>query len=80
MLTNREQRFILTTALEKAYAMIDWLAENCVYMASMAFPFSKETEVEMKQTVLEEAEQAAREGRKWGEIPKSTAVQDADRE
>ena len=52
-------------------AMIDWLAEHCVYLASMAFPFSNETEEEMKKKFLEEAEQAAREGRKWGDMPKA---------
>lgn len=78
MLTYEEQSIILTHALEKANAMIDWLAENCVYMASLAFPFSGEKEEEMKKQFLEEAKQAVHEGRKWGEMPKNTEVQDAD--
>lgn len=57
--------------MAKLDAIIDWLAENCVYMASMAFPFSGEKEEDMKKQFLEEAEQAAREGRKWGEMPKA---------
>lgn len=62
----------------KKDAMIEWLAENCVYMASIAFPFSGEKEEEMKKQFLKEAEQAVREGRKWGEMPKSTEMQDAE--
>lgn len=57
--------------MSKRDAIIDWLAEHCVYMASLAFPFSGEKEEDMKKQFLEEAEQAAREGRKWGEMPKA---------
>lgn len=56
-------------------AIIDWLAENCVYMASLAFPFSGEKEEDMKKQFLEEAEQAVREGKKWGEMPRAAEEQ-----
>lgn len=61
MLTNEEQSIILTDELEKANAMIDWLAQVCEELSVELCEYPKYQCPKLKSDWINEAEKAVKD-------------------